>query len=60
VQASDAVLVAAHPWDVHGARSAGLRGAWLVREGLPYPEVFERPDASGRDLPSLVRALIAR
>jgi FMN phosphatase YigB (HAD superfamily) len=45
---------------VHGARSAGLRGAWLDREGLPYPEVFERPDASGRDLPSLVRALIAR
>ena len=60
VQASDAVLVAAHPWDVHGARSAGLRGAWLDREALPYPEVFERPDASGRDLPSLVRALIAR
>jgi 2-haloacid dehalogenase len=59
VEASEAVLIAAHPWDVHGARRAGLRGAWLDREGVPYPEVFERPDASGRDLPSLVRALLA-
>lgn len=59
VEASEAVLIAAHPWDVHGARRAGLRGGWLDREGVPYPEVFERPDASGRDLPSLVRALLA-
>ena len=59
VEASDAVLIAVHPWDVHGGRSAGLRSAWLDRESLPYPDVFERPDVSGRDLPSLVRALLA-
>jgi 2-haloacid dehalogenase len=57
VESAQAVLIAAHPWDVHGARRAGLRGAWLNREGLPYPEVFEDPDWSGRDLPSIARAL---
>jgi 2-haloacid dehalogenase len=59
VAPADATLIAVHPWDVHGAVRAGLRGAWLDRAGLPYPNVFERPSASGSDLPSLVRALIA-
>jgi 2-haloacid dehalogenase len=56
---AQAVLLAVHPWDVHGARSAGLDGAWLDRQGLPYPEIFEPPDWSGHDLPSLARALAA-
>jgi 2-haloacid dehalogenase len=59
VEPPQAVLLAVHPWDVHGARRAGLRGAWLDREGLPYPEIFEPPDWSGRDLPSLARTLAA-
>jgi 2-haloacid dehalogenase len=57
VEPARAVLLAVHPWDIHGARRAGLRSAWLDRRGLPYPEVFEPPDWSGRDLPSLARAL---
>ena len=57
VEPAQAVLVAAHPWDVHGARLARLRGAWLDRRGLPYPAVFEPPVWSGRDLPSLARAV---
>lgn len=39
----EAVLVAVHPWDVHGAARAGLRTAWLDRSGTTYPDVFERP-----------------
>ena len=57
VETSEAVLIAAHPWDVHGARRAGLRAAWLNRAGTTYPEIFERPDASAGDLPALVQAL---
>ena len=59
VEPAQAALVAVHPWDLHGARRTGLRGAWLDRQGLPYPEVFEPPDWSGRDLPSLARTLVA-
>lgn len=53
-----AVLIAVHPWDVHGARCAGLRSAWLDRHGDPYPSVFMAPDASAADLPALVDQLI--
>ena len=58
VAPGDAVLIAVHPWDVHGAKSAGLRGAWLDRHGDPYPSVFLAPDASASDLPALVDKLI--
>jgi 2-haloacid dehalogenase len=58
VAPGDAVLIAAHPWDVHGAKHAGLRGAWVDRHGTPYPDVFARPDASAHDLPSLVARLL--
>jgi 2-haloacid dehalogenase len=59
VAPSAAVLIAVHPWDVHGAMCAGLRGAWLDRHGDPYPSVFLAPDASASDLPALVDHLIA-
>jgi 2-haloacid dehalogenase len=58
VAPGDAVLIAAHPWDVHGAKHAGLRGAWVDRDATPYPDVFARPDATAGDLPSLVRRLL--
>jgi 2-haloacid dehalogenase len=57
VSEGDAVLIAVHPWDIHGARRAGLNAAWLNRDGVPYLGVFERPDATAADLPALVRAL---
>jgi 2-haloacid dehalogenase len=58
VASGAAVLVAVHPWDVHGAKCAGLRGAWLNRHGDPYPGVFRAPDASAAELPVLVDRLI--
>src|SRR5215207_7007157 len=39
VAETDAVLIAVHPWDIHGAKRAGLRGGWLNRDGSPYPDV---------------------
>ena len=59
ISPEEAVLIAAHPWDVHGAKRAGLRGAWLNRRGADYPAIFETPDAEGADLPSLAAALVA-
>ena len=35
VAAGEAMLVAVHPWDVHGAARAGLRSAHLDRTGAP-------------------------
>jgi 2-haloacid dehalogenase len=59
VEPSEAVLIAVHPWDVHGARRAGLSAAWLNRSGRPWPEVFERPDVSAPDLPALASSIMA-
>ena len=40
----DMLLVASHPWDIDGAARAGLRTAWVNRNGSPYPASFRRPD----------------
>lgn len=51
-------LVAAHGWDVHGARRAGLRTGWVSRlERRPSP-VFDRADVVGDDLPEVVRGVL--
>jgi 2-haloacid dehalogenase len=44
VAPADLVLVAVHPWDLDGARAAGLRAAWVNRSGARYPDVFAAPD----------------
>ncbi len=43
VEASEAMLVAVHPWDIDGASRAGLATAWIDRAGGPYPEHFATP-----------------
>jgi 2-haloacid dehalogenase len=50
-------LIASHPWDIHGAVSAGWSGIWLNREGTPYPSYFEQPHVvvtDLRDLPAIL------
>ena len=59
VAPGECALVAAHPWDVDGAKRAGLQGAWLNRTRSRYPDFFQRPDASGETLGSLADALVA-
>ncbi len=54
------LLVAVHPWDVHGARRAGLGGAWVDRSGsAPYPAHFAAPDLRARGLDDLADQLAA-
>lgn len=52
------LLVAVHPWDIHGAKRAGMQAAWLDRRGTPYPGHFTPPDISGRTLEELATAFI--
>jgi 2-haloacid dehalogenase len=53
------MLIAAHPWDVDGARRAGLQAGWLNRSGRDYPGFFEAPDVSGETLGDLAEALLS-
>lgn len=41
---NNAVLVAAHAWDVHGAMRAGLHGIWIQRQDSIYHPLMGEPD----------------
>jgi 2-haloacid dehalogenase len=59
-EAGDMLLVAVHPWDIHGAARAGLRTAWVNRTGAAYPSYFARPDLAVGSLTELASGLAAR
>lgn len=51
-------LVAAHAWDCHGAKRAGLATGWVSRLEGHYSATFDPPDVTGDDLESVVRRLL--
>ncbi len=51
-------LVAAHGWDVVGARSAGLKTIWVEREEREWPFPLE-PPARARDLSEAAGLLLS-
>jgi 2-haloacid dehalogenase len=57
VEAMDAMLVAVHPWDIDGARRAGLSTAWVDRSADRYPSYFGAPDLQVASLTELASAL---
>lgn len=54
------LLVAVHPWDIHGASRAGLTTAWINRAGGTYPTYFQSADHTVATLPELVQTLEQR
>lgn len=55
---AEVAMVAAHPWDVHGAAAAGMVGAWVDRSGQgTFPPGFEPPTVTGSDLVTVARGL---
>lgn len=57
VDPADMLLVAVHPWDIDGAKRAGLRTAWINRRGQRYPSHFLAPDLSVTALTELAGLL---
>ncbi|WP_238164289.1 haloacid dehalogenase type II [Kribbella pittospori] len=53
-------LAAVHPWDVDGARRAGLQGYYIDRRRTPYPKAFLPPDLAVADFEGLADALQAK
>ena len=54
---AEVMLVAAHQWDTTGAGRAGLRTAWIDRDGKPFSAAADRPDLRATDLHELARQL---
>ncbi len=59
VAAADCMLVAAHGWDVAGAKWAGMRSAFVERPGQHRFPLDEPPDLVASDFARLADALIA-
>ncbi len=54
----DAMLVAAHPWDIDGAARAGLATAWISRTGGRFPAYFRPPDLEAASLGQLAERFL--
>lgn len=57
VEPEEMLLVAVHPWDIDGARRAGLQAAWVNRTGTPYPSFFTAPTVAVSGLGDLARRI---
>lgn len=54
VPRAETTLIAAHAWDVHGARQAGLRAVWVERQDYHFHELMSAPSGEARTLPEAV------
>ena len=59
VEPAEAMLVAVHPWDIHGAHEAGLQTGWINRDRRRYPGFFSQPDVTATSVVDLARKLAA-
>jgi 2-haloacid dehalogenase len=58
LRADQLALVAAHAWDVQGAKRAGWRAAWVSRLEKRYHPAMQAGDATGSTVEEAVRALL--
>lgn len=58
--AAEVCLVAAHWWDVAGAKRAGLRTGWVARRERVLLSTVPAPDVTGADLAEVADALLER
>lgn len=57
INPEDAMLIAAHPWDIMGAEKAGWKTGFIARPGKAHFPLAERPDFVGSNLIELVEAI---
>lgn len=53
------MMIASHPWDLHGAACVGLMTGWVNRSNRPFPSVFRKPTVQSTDLDGVVEQLLA-
>jgi len=58
VDAGRIAMIAAHAWDTHGAKQAGLRTGWVQRAEKAYSAALSQPDAQGKTLVEVVERLL--
>ena len=58
--AGEVCMVAAHWWDVAGAKRAGLRTGWVARRDRVLLSTVPEPDVTGADLAEVADRILAR
>lgn len=51
-------LVATHDWDTHGALSAGMKAAYIDRNGTPYNPLYKQPDIQAKTMMEIADLII--
>ncbi|MBW3662775.1 MAG: haloacid dehalogenase type II [Actinobacteria bacterium] len=59
VEPGNAALIAVHPWDIHGAATAGLLTGWVNRSSARYPDPLARPAVEADSFETVVDRLLA-
>lgn len=57
---SEAILVAAHGWDIAGALQAGLQAAFIERKGQSVYPLASKPTFTGKDFVDIAKQIISR
>jgi 2-haloacid dehalogenase len=57
VEPQNALMVAAHDWDIIGARAVGIPGAFVTRPGVVWTVPHPRPELTPPDIGELASAL---
>jgi 2-haloacid dehalogenase len=57
VEPANALMVAAHDWDIIGARAVGIPGAFITRPGVVWSVPHPLPDLTPPDIGELATAL---
>ena len=60
VKPSELTMIAAHPWDLMGAKAAGCEIAFIQRPGAAWFPLTPKPSLAGKTLTELADQLIAR
>ncbi len=58
IPANEALLVAAHGWDIAGALQSGLQTAFIERKGQSLYPLAAKPQHIGKDLVEIANAII--
>lgn len=59
VNVSDAILIAAHGWDIAGALQAGMQAAFIERKGQSLYPLSPKPAFTGKDMVEIANKIIA-
>jgi 2-haloacid dehalogenase len=60
VAEGDMWMVAAHAWDLNGARRSGMRTAWISRKEKRWLDFLFEPDVQAEELAGAAREMLAR